>query len=274
MSQPSWSQPVLRNPYERALFVLGGLAGLGLVTALAFLGLRFLVDEAPFTILTILSASIGGFFGLLWVTIWLLGLVKIHGARTFLGSDRPLLRWAYTGGEWQALRQAEWQEEKGDWRVQWGCLAALIAAVGLLTGAMLGADEGLLEAVLWGLAGLGLGLAAGGAVGAVVAGGNYVAARRAAQQAEPGIVALAPHEVYAAGDYFRGNGRSSYIWETELLPVDSTASLLQGEGRMLRLVIHLPQRPWASGEQEWPVFVPGRLVSAVEQILPQLRSSA
>lgn len=200
-------------------------------------------------------------FGLSLLGTWLGGRVQVRRIESFLASQRPLLRWTYTPAEWQEIKEATWQEERGDWRIQLGCLTTLFSLTGLLAGAAVGAEEGIGDAIAGGATGTALGAMAGGIIGAAVAGGNYLAAWQAYRQPEPGEVALAPDEIYANGQYFKGNARSSYIRRAELIP---------GHLAMLRVELQVPPRPRSSSEEEWLIIVPERIVQAVEAAIPEL----
>ncbi len=252
--------PSPKNPYRRGLTPLIGLTGLFLLAAV--LTRSFADGQDGFLLpLSWISLAMSGFFGLLTLSVWLLGARQLRQIRAFLASGRPLLRWDYTPEEWRTLKEAVWQEQQGDWRIQFGCLTFLFGLVGLLVGAMLGAQEGFSEAVSRGLSGLALGAASGVVLGAAVAGGNYVAARSAYRQPEPDPVALAPHEIYANGDYFHGDGVYSFI---------ERADLERGDPTVLRLELRMPARPRMPNEEEWQIVVPPRMIEAVENILPTL----
>jgi hypothetical protein len=251
--------PPIRNPHGRGLLPLGGLAGLALLITLAAYALGQLGLANP--AFAIIGFCFLAFFGLLWLGVWLAGAIQARRARAFLASDRPLLRWSYSAGEWQQLKETLWQEEKGDWKIQWGCLALLLALAGLLTGLMIGLDEGGLAIALDGVFGLILGGLAGAVIGALVAGGNWLGARQAYRRAEPGMVALAPNEIFASDDYFRGDGVNGYILEAALRP---------GRPATLEFQLVVPPRPRMPREEQWIIPVPNHLVEKVEEILPLL----
>ncbi len=224
------------------------------------------LDFGNFALLipTIILTGLLAIFVIAWVVAWLGGLRQLGQIRTFLASDRPLLRWSYTPEEWREIKEVAWQEEQGDWRIQLGCLIAIFGLIGLLVGAMVGFDEGLEEAIIYGLASGAGGLLFGGLVGGAVASGNHVAARAAYRQTEPGLVALALHEVYANDQYFRGNGQTTYLKRASLLPAEPDIP------PRLLLELKVPPRPRSSSDQVWEVVVPPRLVQTVEAVIPQL----
>jgi hypothetical protein len=250
-----------RNPNGRALISLAGPTLLFVCAVLATGALWLILSLTWLLVVALICAGMLAVFLLSMLISWIGGMVKVRRIRDFLASDRPLVRWTYTPPEWRAIREAEWQEEKSDWQIQLGCLSALLGLAGLLAGALIGLDEGLLEAVAGGLLGGILGAAVGGAIGGAIAGSNYLAGRWEYAQHQPGQVALAQDEIYANGDYFRGNGRSSAVQHAEMLP---------GSPPTLRIEILAPPRPRMSREQEWQVPVPARLRDDVERIAGQL----
>lgn len=254
--------PPTIDPYRRGLLAPLGLTLLALLATLATGGLFALglLNGVFFAI----AVSFLLLFGVMALSVWLWGSAQQRRAAAFLASDRPLVRWTYTPREWERLQAAAWEEEGGDWKVQLGCLTVLLAITGALTGLLIGLDEGLLPA----LVGSGLGLAAGGllggVIGMVVAGGNHLGARLAQAQTTPGIVALAPNEVYALGNYFRGDGRSSYV---------RRVTLYRDAPLRLHLEIQLPPRVRGPVEEAWMLPVPAPMLETVEASLPQLTPS-
>jgi hypothetical protein len=260
--------PNLKNPQQPSLLSLGVIIGLLFAPALVMLGLASR-DERN-VILLIPAFIITGLLVLLsiaWVVSWGLGRWQLGQIRAFLASNRPVLRWRYTPEEWREIREAAWQEERGDWRVQLGCLTFIFSLIGLLVGGAVGADEGLNEAIIYGLSGGLGGLLLGGLLGGAVATGNYLATRSAYRQTEPGIVALAPHEIYANDQYFRGNGSSTYLKQAKLLPAEPDVP------PRLLVELKVPSKPRSSSEEEWEIVVPPGRVAAVEAIIPQLNPS-
>jgi len=249
------------NPYQGALDVSVWLMGLFLAVTLVAVALMGRDDGGFFAALAGVSGGLFFLFGLIGLVVWVLGWRTRRQASAFLSSARPLVCWVYTAQEWAQVKSPAWQEAQEDWRPQWGCLTFLFALVGLLTGGLVGAEEGLAEALRWGLVGALGGAAAGGVMGAVVAGSNYVTARRAYRRSEPDPVALAPHELYANGEYFRGDGVTRYIRHAELEP---------GDPLILRIEARRPALPRVPPELEWRIVVPARMVKAVTGALPLL----
>lgn len=201
------------------------------------------------------------FFAFLLGVIWLMGLIQMTRARAFLDSDRPLVRWTYSSAEWQQMKETLWQEERGDWKIQWGCLTFLFALVGLLTGVMIGWEDGFLEVLVSGSIGLILGGLAGTTLGILVAGGNYLGARQSYSQTQPGQVALGVNEICASGEYFKSDGEISFIQE---------GKIQRGNPTTLELLIVFPARPRQPSEEEWRIPVPVKWVDQVDEFLPRL----
>ncbi len=249
----------IRNPYRSALISLGGLLGLFSLPTLAaaILLMRGTVNQ-PISVLPFIGAGLFLLFGLAWVIALIAGQVKARQMTAFLRSQRAVVSWSYTDEEWEQIKEARWQEEHADWRVQLGCLTGLFGLVGLLTGLMIGAEEGWTEAItsgfIWGAAWT----AAGGLIGGVIAGGSHLAARLAYRDPVPGLVALAPDEILANGDYFRGDGVRRYIRGARLEPGDPAQLVIQVWSPKFK----------GSAEEEWTIAVPRRMRETVEAILP------
>jgi len=252
-------QPPTNDPYRRGwmaplwltmLALLGTLVALG-VTAVGLTSYFFVVITVGFFAL----------FGVITLIVWVWGRTQMRRANEFLASDRPLVRWKYSTLEWERLKETVWAEEGGDWKVQLGCLTVLFAITGLLTGLLIGSDEGFGQALLGGVIGLVSGGGIGGVIGAVVAGSNHLMLRKAYGQTEPGEVALGRDEVYALGNYFKGNGDSSYVRRVTLhhdAPV------------RLHVEIQLPPRVRGPVEEAWMLPVPPQMIGAVEEVLPMI----
>jgi hypothetical protein len=253
------------NPYRRAVIVFAGLAALSGVLALASSALLWGRPPSSFFRLPLaISLALLAVSVLVMSAAWLLGWRQARQAREFLTSDRPFIRWTYSTAEWRELRGIVWQEEKDDWKAQFGCLAALIGLAGLLTGGMVGFEQGFGELVAYGLVGAAVGGLAGGLIAAVVAGGNHLAARSDFTQAEPSQVALAPGEIFANGEYFKANGRTTRLLDARLQP---------GQPALLQITVQVvPWRADIPSEQNWQIPIPDRLKSQVESSLTELFS--
>ncbi len=252
----------IRNPYWRGLIPISALTTLFGFITLALYGLAALgVVNAAISIIGIIFTA---FFGLMVVIIWLAGLVQKGKIRRFLASDRPAIYWTYSQTEWSQIKTENWQEEHHDWKIQLGCLTALLAMAGLLTGLMIGAEDGLMPAIVTGLAGLAVGMTIGSILGGTVAASNHLTAVWAWKRGLPGKVALGPGEIYANEQYFRTKGRQSFIMAAELNP---------GRPAMLEIQLKMPPRVRMPDEETWEIPVPADRVAEVETFLPGLMAS-
>jgi hypothetical protein len=249
----------LKHPHQPALLNLAGLVGLSLLVTLTTWGLSIagFVEASMVWIGLIFLA----FFSLMFLIIWIMGANQMRCAQAFLDSERVLVGWTYSTPEWQRLKETRWQEEKNDWKVQLGCLTFLLALAGLLTGILLGWEDGFLAVIARGLVGLMLGGLIGGVFGILVAGSNQWSAHQAYRNPEPGLIALGVNEIYASADYFRGDGRVSYIREAKLQP---------GENHILELQLVFPPRIRMPDEEQWNIPVPLQWLERVQEILPVL----
>jgi hypothetical protein len=252
-------QPPTNDPYRRGLIAPLWLTTLALLVTLVAWG----VSAVGLTgyIFLVIAVCFLALFGGITLIVWLSGRMQIRRATEFLASDRPLVRWTYSTAEWERLMGTGWEEEGGDWKVQLGCLTVLFAITGALTGVLIGADEDFVQALLGGAIGLVGGGVVGGVIGAVVAGSQHLAMRRAYTQSEPGEVALGRDEVYVLGNYFKGNGHSSYV---------RRVTLNRDAPVRLHIEIQLPPRVRGPVEDAWMLPVPPQMVEAVEATLPQM----
>jgi hypothetical protein len=249
----------MRNPHQRALVTLGGLVGFSLLATLVTWGIASAgMAELTLTVIPLIFFSI---LGLSWIIIWLLGLRLSQQSRAFLESKRPLVHWEYSQVEWQQIKEVIWQEERGDWRIQWGCLTFLLALAGALTGVLIGLEGGLMSMFASGGIGLLLGGMVGSTIGALVAAGNYLGSRQAYLRHEPGQVALGRDEIFVSGDYFKGDGVNKYI---------QSALLQSGNPILLEIQLVFPPRPRMPRQEQWLIPVPSQWVERVEEILPVL----
>jgi len=247
------------DPYRRGIIAPLWLTLLALLCTLGAWGVSA-VGLTGYVFLAI-AACFLALFGIITLIVWLWGRTHIRQATEFLASDRPLVRWTYSPLEWERLMGTGLEEEGGDWKVQFGCLTVLFAIAGALTGVMIGMDESFGQALLDGAIGLVGGGVVGGVIGAVVAGSQHLAMRRAYTQSEPGEVALGRDEVYALGNYFKGNSNTSYVRRVTLHH-DALAQL--------HIEIQLPPRVRGPVEEAWMLPVPPQMVEAVEEALPMI----
>ena len=274
MGKSTWSRndafqtgtsPRIPHPYQQGLPALVGVVALTFIVVLVSAIMAALgMWESGVVALSSMPLAL---FGLILLIVWLKGLAQVRQIEAFLASDRPLIRWTYTPAEWQEIKEVKWQEEKEDWKVQWGCLTALFGLAGLLAGLFIATDdissslftlEAAIELAIGGLGGAAIGALAGGAIGAVVAGGNHLAARRAYRRLTSDHVALGAKEFYANAGYFTANGNA--ITHVELT---------RGNPTILTIVTYT-SRVRGPREEEWEIVVPRRLVSEVEAVVPQI----
>ncbi|MBN1667126.1 MAG: hypothetical protein JW862_08550 [Anaerolineales bacterium] len=251
-----------KNPHQRALITIGALMGFSLLTSALSLGLSAFNQISPAW--TWVSLIVAGIMVLLWGTIWMLGAIHSRQSAGFLASERPLIRWTYTIGEWQEFKEHIWQQEHADWKVQWGCLTVLLALSGLLAGVMIGLEQGALSILSNGLLGVLAGGLAGFIIGALVAGGNYWGARQAYRDSNPGQVALGVGEIYANGAYFKAASGKRFIRKAQIHP---------GRPAVLEFELVFPPRPRMPLEEQWLIPVPARSVEQLEAALPEIANN-
>ncbi|MBN2392922.1 MAG: hypothetical protein JXR84_19480 [Anaerolineae bacterium] len=247
------------DPYRRGIIAPLWLTLLALFGTLVALGVSAL-GLTSYVFLAI-AACFLALFGVITLIVWIWGRTHIRRATKFLASDRPFVRWTYSMPEWERLMGTGLEEEGGDWKVQFGCLTILFAIAGALTGVMIGADESFGQALLGGAIGLLGGGIVGGVIGAVVAGSQHLAMRRAYTRSEPGEVALGRDEVYALGNYFKGNGKSSYV---------RRVTLHRDAPVRLHIEIQLLPRVRGPVEEAWMLPVPPQMVETAEKVLPMI----
>ena len=263
------TDPKLPNPYLANLLPLLGVIGLALAGFLIVAGLVFF-GKAPPGALVPASLPLA-LFVLVAIIAALLGVRQARLGQEFLESGRPQVRWIYSAEEWAALREINWEEAKGSWQMPTGCLAFMIGLAGLMVGAGLAADEAylgmvdmetLLSIAGGALAGALAGAAAGGLIGAVVALGNWLAAKQHYRQTTPGQVALSRQELFVLDQYVKIDGESTRLVQVEW-EHDYPLKLL------LTLDISRPRR----SEQTWEIEVPERVKPEVEAFVQQMEES-
>lgn len=252
--------PTIAHPYREGLFVVAMLCALFAVLTAVAGGLALIgwLTAGWAIVLAFLLA----WWVLLLVLIWAWGMRKLWQMRAFLRSSRPLIRWWYTPEEWSAIQAAEEPEQREGLLLAPGCLAVLFAIVGVLVGGMLGADTGTAEAVLSGGAGLFIGAAIGGVLGATVAGGNYLAYRWARQHDRQTCVALGATEILYRRSYFRSNEITHFI-ESVTLP-DALPPVL--------LIEVWNPKPRGESAETWTIPVPEQMLPPLREVLPAIRT--
>ncbi|MEZ4527617.1 MAG: hypothetical protein R2941_16990 [Desulfobacterales bacterium] len=255
----------IKAPYTAALTTVKGLMILPLLLIAAGAGLQ-MAGSFSWNMVAYIMGGIA--FGILFLS-WLILLIRRNliasRMKDFLGSNRVLVQWSYSSEEWKQMREDIWQEEKGDWRIQLGCLTVLFGVVGLLTGGMIGADEGGAEALIGALTGFLAGLAPGAVIGTVVSRINLLISRRAHADRIPAHVALGHQEILFNDEYFRGNGISRYLQNVRF-----------GRGEQadeLTFNIWWPQIR-TDPEKEWTIPVPDHMRQQVESVLDRIAAPA
>ncbi len=253
----------IKAPYTAALTTVKGLMTLPLLLIAGGAGLQMAGIFSWNRVAYIMGGVALGILFLSWIILRIRSAVTASRMKDFLSSTRVLVQWSYSPEEWKKMREAVWEEEKGDWRVQLGCLTVLFGIAGGLTGVMIGADEGFAEAVAGGLIGLPAGLAPGAVIGTVVSRINRIISRRAHADNVPAHVALGHQEILFNDSYFRGNGITRYIQNVRF-----------GKGEQAdELIVSLwwPQIR-TDPEKEWTIPIPDQMRQEVESVLDRIAS--
>jgi hypothetical protein len=241
---------------------------------LAFLvmGALVVLDRLPAGAL-LLAGLPAALFAVIVIVQALRGARQARQIGEFLDSERPQVRWTYTPDEWAALREENWREASGAWKLPAGCLAFLLGVAGLLVGAALAQDavfgydaEALLEIAAGGVAGALVGALAGGLIGGVVALGNWLAARQAYRQTVPGQAALGRQEFYTPDQYVKLDGDQAWVEQAEW---DE-----ERPGGLRRLQLTIGAQRGRRGEETWEIAVPERVLAQVEEWVRQMGSGA
>ncbi len=240
------------RPYARALRTVLALFLLALAALIASAILARAVEGAFAGV--VVSGIFAALFGIILLAILGAEGVRRRQVEAFVASDRPLLRWTYTPTQAKRIRAGRWEEERSDWKMQFGCLTGLFGLVGALVGVM-----GYFSGELDPLVATGAGLAFGAMVGGVVAVANHAGARAERGAGGPMMVALGIGEFAFDGEYFRERG-AEHVIETMRLEEDTSPTL----------VIETWSRPWYQRtplEQEWHIPVPKEQVDAVRRLV-------
>ncbi len=247
----------IKKPYTAGMTTFAGLMILPLFLFITAFALQLSASSWSI-VFYILGGILFALFFLGWIILRIRSHLTTAKMKDFL-RHRALVQWSYSEEEWKIMRETLWQEEKGDWRVQLGCLTFLFALVGLLTGGMIGADEGIPEALAGAVIGLLAGLIPGAVIGAVVSRVNHLIRRRNYADPLPAHVALGVQEVLFNDEYFRAGGRIRYIQKAEL------------SGGELILSLWWPQIR-TDPEKEWRIPVPEYMRQETEAILDKIVS--
>jgi len=198
-------------------------------------------------------------FGIIVAASLAAGAVRRRQIADFVASDRPMARWTYTPQESARIRAERWDGERGDWRLQFGCLTGLFGLVGVLVGLL-----GFLSGELNPIVPVAAGVATGAAVGSVVAVADYAGGRAERSLSTPIAVALGVGEFLYDGEYFCERG-AEYVIESMHLE----------DGARPALVIETWSHPWfqrTPREQQWAFPVPPERLDDVRRLVETTRA--
>jgi hypothetical protein len=196
--------------------------------------------------------------------LWVGGWNNRRRGAEFLQSDRVLVAWVYTPEEWQQVRQYFYEQMRSD-SPPYGCLPILFGGVGFLVGLMIGmTDSGeLVEAAASVLVGTLIGAIVGGVLILPVYLINHFTIEHMRRPSPPACVALGRNELFYEHVYL----------DADRHPIDAIF-LKQRPLPHLKVVRHR-----AGGRTErmsvtslFPsiILIPPRMISAVEQMIPQI----
>ena len=242
----------LDKPFARARRIVLALFLLALAT---FVASTILATTGTWSLFGMVVSGAGvALLGIVFVAILAAGIVRRRQIAGFAGSDRPMVGWTYAPEEVARIRAERWEDERADWRLQFGCLTGLFGIVGVLVGIM-----GYFSGELDPLVATGTGLAFGATVGGVVAAANHAGARAERGATGPMAVALGIGEFTFDGEYFRERGAEHVIEAMRL-----------EDGAMPDLVIETWSHPWYQRtpmEREWHIPVPSEHGDAVRRLV-------
>ena len=240
----------LRTVLALLILALAGLAASAILTATGTAALLGVVVSGAFSV----------FLGVALAAILGAGAVRRRQIGAFLVGDRAMVRWTYTPEQTARIRAERWDDERVDWKVQFGCLTVLFGLVGVLVGVM-----GYLSGELNPLVAAGVGVAFGATVGGVVAAANHAGVRAERAATGPIDVALGIGEFTFDGEYFCEHGAEHVI---ESLRLDESAR--RDDGVTPDLVIETWSHPWYQRtpmEREWHIPVPPERAEAVRRLV-------
>ena len=245
----------VRNPNLRgitAFWLLIWLFSIPLALSIALSILEKL--EAVFILLAAFPLA---FVCMIQLIAILFGRMEAAKAREFLQSSRPILRWTYRTEDWNSIMDEQWADEKDDWKLQLFGLTFIFGLVGVLVGIM-GMCEDTLNPLVTTTAGVTFGII----LGVVIATGNYIGARREYSHTNP-AVAIGESEIFYNSQYFKADGRTSFIRTAEVKKDKKT-----------ELVIRTYGGSFLTSTQkggEWIIPIPRELIADVEAVLPRLK---
>ncbi len=242
------------------------LPGLGALAALCFVGGAIAAVVSGELAVMYAAGLIGATFLLTFLFFWLAGRNNRRRGTEFLQSGRPLVAWVYTPEEWQQVRQYFDEHMRRD-SPPYGCLPILFGGVGLLVGVMVGMTDNrdLIEAAVSVVVGACAGAVAGGLLVLPVYLLNRSAVARLRQPTPPACVALGSDELFYERVYLdmRWHPIDAIILEHQPLPhLNVIRRLASGITNRLSVTYFFPS----------VILIPPRMVSAIEEALPHIRT--
>ncbi|MDD5111314.1 MAG: hypothetical protein PHG85_02075 [Candidatus Altiarchaeota archaeon] len=248
----------VRNPNTRSIISLAFLTALSLMLPPAGM---LLVSAAGWDWRILIPAILPSLFLLAILAFtWISGMLEAKKTEEFLSSSRPKVRWTYTPEEWKRIIDAQWENEKDDWKLQLFGLTFIFWLVGSLVGIM-----GILDGSgdINPLAATAGGLIFGLALGIPIAVGSRLAVQWEYSHTNP-QTAIGTEEIYYNNQYFKADGKGCLIYKAEVVK----------EGVTAKLVIETASSSLSErhGTQEWEIPIPAAMAGDIEAILlPRMR---
>jgi hypothetical protein len=247
-----------RQPYAGTSLTLGALAALCIVVGM---GAAAISGETAYLFA---SGMIGITFLIAALILGVEGRNNQHRGSEFLQSDRVLVAWVYTPEEWQQVRQYFYEHMRSD-HPPYGCLPILFGGIGFLVGLMMGMTDSreLVEAAASVLVGTLAGAVGGGVLILPVYLINQSTIERMRHPTPPACVALGRNELFYERVYL----------DARLHPIDAIF-LKQRPLLHLKVVRHRADSYIGriSVTYFFPsiILIPPRMISAVEETIPQI----
>jgi hypothetical protein len=249
----------VRNPNTRSVLSLVFLTALSLMLPPVA---TLLVFSAGWDWWIIIPASMPPLFLLaIMAYTWISGMLEARRTENFLSSSRPIIRWTYGPDDWKRIMDAAWEDEKGDWKLQlfgltfiFWLVGSLVAIMGVLDGT---GDINPIAATAGGfLFGLSLGIP--------IALGSRLAMQWEYKHTNP-MTALGTDEIYYNSQYFKADGRKSFIHKAAVVKEGKTAKLLIETASNISFIER-------HGGQEWEIPIPDSMADDIGAILlPRMR---
>ena len=247
-----------RQPSAEASLTLGALAALWIVVGTGTAAISG--ESAPLFAL----GMIGITFLFTALFLWVGGWNNRRRGAEFLQSDRVLVAWVYTPEEWQQVRQYFYEHMRSD-SPPYGCLPILFGGIGFLVGVMAGMTDSrdVVEAAASVLVGTLAGTLAGGVLILPVYLINWFSTEHMRRPSPPACVALGRNELFYERVYL----------DARLHPIDAIF-LKQRPLLHLKVVRHRADSYIGriSVTYFFPsiILIPPRMISAVEETIPQI----